>query len=195
MITYKGFNANLCATMGRGTFQYEIGKKYTETEAECARTGFHSCNEPLGVLDWYSTDDARYCVCEAGGEIHEDGTNTGRTSSTELTLLKEVNIKQLAIIEAAWIEKHPLRDNVNNVNIEKGRDAHGICVVRGKSPAAVVRKGTCVVIIQEKPKSKEVDKILVIENASAGTYTIEGKRHEKRDTKKTPKPSAHKGND
>ena len=81
------------------------------------------------------------------------------------------------------------------MNIEKGRDAHGICVVRGKSPAAVVRKGTCVVIIQEKPKSKEVDKILVIENASAGTYTIEGKRREKRDTKKTPKPSAHKGND
>ena len=195
MITYKGFNANLCATMGRGTFQYEVGEKYIEAEANCAKNGFHSCNEPLGVLGWYSGPDSRYCVCEAGGEINEDGNGHGRVSSTELTLLKEVNVKQLAIIEAAWIQKHPLRENVKSVQIEKGHTEHGICVVRGKAPAAVVEKDTCLVLIQEKPRSKNIDKILVIEKATAGTYTIEGKRREKGRTKKTPNVKRNAGDD
>lgn len=34
MICYKGFNQNLCCTMGRGTMQYEVGKTYTATRAQ-----------------------------------------------------------------------------------------------------------------------------------------------------------------
>lgn len=54
MIAYKGFNKDLACTLGNGTFRYEIGKTYTESEAKCANTGFHCVEEPIEVLRWYS---------------------------------------------------------------------------------------------------------------------------------------------
>ena len=35
MIAYKGFNKDLTCTMGKGRFQYEVGKSYKEDSAKC----------------------------------------------------------------------------------------------------------------------------------------------------------------
>lgn len=58
--------------MGKGRFQYEVGKTYKEDSAKCANTGFHCCEEPIEVLSWYSGVNDRYCIVEAGGDVHED---------------------------------------------------------------------------------------------------------------------------
>ena len=47
MIAYKGFNKDLTCTMGKGRFQYEVGKSYKEDSAKCASTGFHCTEEPI----------------------------------------------------------------------------------------------------------------------------------------------------
>ena len=52
MLAYKGFNSNLTCTMGKGTFQYEQGVKYTEENAHCGADGFHATDDPLGVLSY-----------------------------------------------------------------------------------------------------------------------------------------------
>ena len=56
MIAYKGFNKDLTCTMGKGRFQYEVGKSYKEDSAKCASTGFHCTEEPIEVLSWYGND-------------------------------------------------------------------------------------------------------------------------------------------
>ena len=47
MKAIKAFNSDLCATLGKGVMQYEPGKTYKESEAKCARNGFHCAENPL----------------------------------------------------------------------------------------------------------------------------------------------------
>jgi hypothetical protein len=65
---YKGFDKNLQC---RG-FQYEIGKEY-ETDKKpvrCAENGFHLCENPLDVLNYYPlNNDNKYCEVEGSGEV------------------------------------------------------------------------------------------------------------------------------
>ena len=90
MIGYKGFNKKLQCTLGKGVFQYEVGKTYEEEEANCARNGFHFVEEPIRVLDWY--EDGRWCMVDAQ-DVHEDGTD--KVAAKKMTIIKELTLKQL----------------------------------------------------------------------------------------------------
>lgn len=60
MLAFKGFNSDMTCTMGHGRFQYEVGKKYEEKEANCTKNGFHCCENPLDVLHWYNEPGSRF---------------------------------------------------------------------------------------------------------------------------------------
>ena len=89
MIAYKGFNEKLQATKGNGTFQFEPGKKYIETECKCASNGFHCAEDPLCAMQYYGNMSDRYFVVKAEGDINQDGYGS-RISCTEITLIKEI---------------------------------------------------------------------------------------------------------
>ena len=118
MIAYKGFNNDLSCTRGNGIFKYKLGKTYKENEAKCARNGFHCVEEPIEVLSWYSGSNARYCMVEASGDVNEDGND--KISCTEMTILKELTIEQLATLECIWMKEHPERKYSDKVYKNKG---------------------------------------------------------------------------
>ena len=60
MKLYKGFDKNLKC---RG-FQYEVGREYEEDKAELCRNGFHACENPIDVFNYYPPADSRYCEVE-----------------------------------------------------------------------------------------------------------------------------------
>lgn len=61
VIAYKGFNEDLTC---RG-FQYEVGKEYTEDEVSICNRGFHACENPFDVLNFYGDVlNNRFCVVE-----------------------------------------------------------------------------------------------------------------------------------
>ena len=63
---YKGFKKDLKCR----DFQYEIGKEYTEEGTiNCCENGFHFCENPLDVLNYYGPVNSRYCEVEGSGEI------------------------------------------------------------------------------------------------------------------------------
>ena len=65
-IYYKGFDKNLRC---RG-FQYEIGKSYTyKWEITLCESGFHACQYPLSVFNYYAPADSRFAEVEASGKI------------------------------------------------------------------------------------------------------------------------------
>lgn len=164
MIAYKGFNEDLTCTLGKGKFKYEIGKTYKEEKAQCINAGFHCVEEPLEVLSWYP--NGRYCMVDAGGDIHEDGSD--RISCTKMKILKEVTLEQLAALECEWIIQHPDRKECFRIRKNTGTaKENGIVIVRGKNPKAAGEKGATIFLLKEGKGTKEI--------AEAGAYKIDGK--------------------
>lgn len=166
MIAFKGFNSDLACTMGDGTYQYKIGSTYTENTARCAGCGFHCVEEPIEVLRWYGGAGDRYCMVEAAGDIHEDGE--GRIACTELTVLKEVSLPELGILECRWILEHPGRENSRKVHRDAwaGDSSDRIVVVRGRNPKAAGRTGTVLFLVREAPGGQKIVQV--------GVYEIDG---------------------
>lgn len=180
MIVFKGFHGNLTCTMGAGTYKYKIGKTEKTQKAKTANSGFHSTREPFGILQYYGNfkNDA-FCVCEAGGDINEDAD--GRVASTELTPMKRLTPTELALYEAAYIEKHPDFET-KLVDRDRGRDNGHFAIVRGKDPVAYGKRGTTIILIQEQKSSRRIKRIAVYEIAGKnrpGWYGTEGRRDAK----------------
>ena len=68
---YKGFDKDL-KCLG---FQYEVGKDYEqEGEIRCCENGFHLCENPLDVFEYYSpTEGHRFCEVEGSGKMDKYG--------------------------------------------------------------------------------------------------------------------------
>ena len=98
-IAYKGFEKDLKC---RG-FQYEVGKEYETDEAAACKTGFHACEMPLAVLNYYPPATSRYCLVEQSGEM--DARN-GKTASTKLKVCAEIGIPGLVKAQIEWVRKH-----------------------------------------------------------------------------------------
>lgn len=165
MLAYKGFNQDLVCTMGKGSYQYEVGKTYKENEAKCVRNGFHCVEEPIEVLRWYSGKNARFCIVKAEGDINEDGDD--KISCTEMTIVREVTLQQLGALECKWIQDHPERKNSSKVKRNTGTAAKDdIVVVRGKNPKAAGKLGATIFLIKEAKDGKIIEAV--------GIYEIDG---------------------
>jgi len=94
---YKGFNNKLQCTPEGKCYQYEIGGAYEENEAKACRAGFHFCENPMDVFNYYAPCDSRYCEVEGEGEISKDNDDS-KVACTKLSIGLEIGIK--GIIEA-----------------------------------------------------------------------------------------------
>ena len=65
IIAYKGLDENFKC---RG-FQFEVGKEYEEEVAVCCNKGFHACENPMNVWNYYDVTNSRYAIVEQSGKI------------------------------------------------------------------------------------------------------------------------------
>jgi len=75
---FKGMDKNFQC---RG-FQYAVGETYThEGKVVACNSGFHACENPLDVLDYYPLDcDTRFAIVKASGSISRDGNKLASAS-------------------------------------------------------------------------------------------------------------------
>ena len=91
IIAYKAMDKNMQC---RGK-QYEVGKTYTELEADCCNAGMHACENPLDVLHYYPLRDGpRFFEVECGGNV-DKSVEDSKLACTELTVKGEVNFAGL----------------------------------------------------------------------------------------------------
>ena len=91
---YKGFDKDLKC---RG-FQYEVGGEFeTDEKAKCCKSGFHACENPFDVLDFYPILDEdgnenRFCEVEGGGDTDNDDK---KTCFSKIKIKAEIGFKGL----------------------------------------------------------------------------------------------------
>ena len=82
MKCFKGFDKDLKCR----DFQYEIGKKYTEEKADICNYGFHACEFPMDVFNYYPPSYSRYCEVDLEAndqKSHDDSKRVGKKISVK----------------------------------------------------------------------------------------------------------------
>ena len=103
--SYKGFDRDLKC---RG-YQYEVGKEYTmDGDISCCNRGFHACESPLDVLDYYFLDEsgqmARFCEVEQSGKIDKESGNT-KVCSSKIKIKAELSFGSLVKAGVEWLKE------------------------------------------------------------------------------------------
>lgn len=145
MSVYKGFDKDLRC---RG-FQYEVGKTYEEKEARVCETGFHACENPLNVLQYYPPCYGnRYCEVEQDGEFSEN--DDSKIASTKIKISNEISLEEL--IQAAMDKTgesecysvntgdHTVAENVENCSIALNKGYGSIATNAGRCSLATTIK-------------------------------------------------------
>ena len=107
--SYKAFNADLTCTGGDKPFQYEVGKTYEmKGSIKACDRGFHACEYPLNVFDYYPPAGSRFALVEQGGKISREGSDT-KLASSRITIKAEIGIAGLikAAIEYTFSRAKP----------------------------------------------------------------------------------------
>ena len=115
--SYKGFDKNLQC---RG-FQYEVGKEYEMNGSiEVCSRGFHACESPLEVLDYYSIfgndlERNRFCEVEQSGNIDKEKGST-KVCSSKIKIKAEFKLSDLINLGVEWIkEQVKFKESDNDV--------------------------------------------------------------------------------
>ena len=164
MIAYKGFTKDLTAIYGNGIFQYELGKTYREEKSKTRSTGFHSAEYILDCLNWYPLNGKnRYFEVEAAGNIDEE-EDCSMVVSTELTLKRELSLREVAYQAMRYMILHPARKwQVRSARCEvweekaEGEVEDSIVIARGKHPRVRARKRSILGIILENEHGEIVE--------------------------------------
>lgn len=158
MIAYKGFNKDLRSTYGNGKDKdcnFTPGETKKAPGAKTAREGFHCTENPFECLGWHSLGgESRYWKVEAHGDIDEG--NDCQIACTEITLLKELDMCDLAYEGMKYIINHSRRTGWEQsrklLQVQKDyaeAEPGGIAIARGLHPRAAGQKGSILGILQE----------------------------------------------
>ena len=88
---FKGFDKDLKC---RG-FQYEVGKTYDlKGEVECRKRGFHFCENPLEVFDYYLPCRSRFCRVEGSGNVDKSEADS-KVAASHIHISSEIGLNGL----------------------------------------------------------------------------------------------------
>ena len=99
--SYKGFDKNLKCR----DFQYEIGKEYKmDGEIKVCSRGFHACESPLEVFDYYPMIGSRFCEVEQDGNISKEDRGT-KICSSKIKIKAELKLADMINLGVEWLKE------------------------------------------------------------------------------------------
>ena len=107
--TYKGFDKDLRC---RG-FQYEVGKEYLhDGTVKACDSGFHGCERPLDVFNYYPPATSRYCETEQSGDISKGGDDS-KVASRQIKIGAEIGIPGLVKAQIEYVKAHTTMEHTD----------------------------------------------------------------------------------
>ena len=127
--SYKGFDKNLKCR----DFQYEIGKEYEmDGEIKVCNRGFHACESPFDVFDYYTMIDSRFCEVEQDGNISKEDRRT-KICSSKIKIKAELKLADMINLGVEWLKeitspekiKTSMKDNSSGDYAQIGSSGNG----------------------------------------------------------------------
>ncbi|MFT9496306.1 DUF7666 domain-containing protein, partial [Anaerosolibacter sp.] len=110
---YKGFDKDLKC---RG-FQYEVGQTF-ETDSKpvrCTSNGFHFCENPMDVFNYYAPADSRFCLVEGSGDISIDDDDS-KVAVSKIHIHAEIGLPGLIKAGVDYIKSKVDWENAKESN-------------------------------------------------------------------------------
>ena len=104
--SYKGFDANWKCR----DFQFEVGQSYEhDGDVESCRSGFHACEHPLNVFEYYPPAGSKFAIVEQSGDLGRHDSDT-EVASKRISIMAEISIASLvkAAVEYVSASCHPI---------------------------------------------------------------------------------------
>ena len=106
--SYKGFDKNLRC---RG-FQYKIGGIYEmDGKIKMRNRGFHACESPFDVFDYYTMIDSRFCEVEQDGNISKEDRRT-KICSSKIKIKTELKLADMINLGIEWLKEITLPEKI-----------------------------------------------------------------------------------
>ena len=103
MKAYKGFDKDLKCK----DFQYEIGKTYEEPTAELCEKGFHACEYPLDVFEYYAPGNmSRYCEVDLDDVSDKKSNKDSKRCGKKIAMKAEIGIAGLVKAQIQYVKEH-----------------------------------------------------------------------------------------
>ena len=127
--SYKGFDKNLRC---RG-FQYKIGGIYEmDGKIKMCNRGFHACESPFDVFDYYTMIDSRFCEVEQDGNISKEDRGT-KICSSKIKIKAELKLADMINLGVEWLKeitspekiKTSIKDNSSGYGAQIGSSGNG----------------------------------------------------------------------
>jgi len=88
IIGYKATDKNMCCR----DFRYELGKTYKEDTAILCERGFHFCENPMDVLNYYNITDGRFFEVECSDVSDETNKEDTKRVCKTIKLKSELSL-------------------------------------------------------------------------------------------------------
>ena len=106
--SYKGFDKNLRCR----DFQYKIGGIYEmDGEIKVCSRGFHACESPFDVFDYYTMIDSRFCEVEQDGNISKEDRRT-KICSSKIKIKTELKLADMINHGIEWLKEITLPEKI-----------------------------------------------------------------------------------
>ena len=128
-MNYKGMDKDMKC---RG-FQYEVGKEYETDKAVACECGFHACEYPLDVFNYYPPSGSRFFEVEQSGNISKNSDDS-KVASTKIKIGAELTIAGL--VKAA-VEYSGAASATGYQGAASATGNYGAASATGKSSIAV----------------------------------------------------------
>ena len=168
MKAYKGFNPDMTC---RG-FQYEEGKKYETDKAELCNEGFHACERPLDIIQYYPfVKDgklSKFHEVELEEVSDQRANDDTKVVAKRIKVGAELNLFELVKAQFEYVKAHTTMEHTDpsaasagykGAAASKGRSSvgeNGIACARGNGCQVKGGMGAVLVIAEENADNYDI---------------------------------------